>query len=72
MNWDLIENNWKQITASVKQNRGKFNSDSLDGVDSHYHLPESSVKEWRIKVPDEINLIGPLLKIKKSNSRKKL
>ncbi len=64
MNWDLIENNWKQIKASVKQNRGKFNSGSLDDVDSYGHLPENSIKQWRIKVPSEINVIEPLLKNK--------
>lgn len=72
MNWDLIENNWKQIKASVKQNRGKFNGVGLDNIDNYSQLPESSVKQWKIKVPGEINLIEPLIKLNKSSSHKKL
>jgi hypothetical protein len=72
MNWELIEDNWKQIKASVKQNRGKFNDDSLDDIDNYSDHPRNSIKQWHVKVPSELSAVDQLSKPNKSHSRKKL
>ena len=72
MNWDLIEDNWKQVRNSLKQNRDKFNGDSLDDIDDYRHQPRNGIKQWQVKVPSESGVIAPPSTKNKSNFRKKL
>ncbi len=45
MNWDTIEDNWKQLTVSAKENWNKFTDQDLDQISGKREPLISKIQE---------------------------